>query len=82
MGLLGALLVGLMAGAIASWLMPGGGRNWITNLILGLLGGLLGGWLFTLLGVSTGDGFWGTLITSIVGACLLIWLGSLFKKKS
>lgn len=81
MGILTSLLVGLLAGTLASWLMPGGGRSWLINLILGLLGGIVGGWVFGLLDISTGSGAWGTLITSTVGAAILIWIGSLFKKK-
>ena len=51
----------------------------IVNVILGIIGGVLGGWVFSLLGISAG-GILGSLITSTVGAILLLWIGSLFNK--
>lgn len=77
-----AIIVGFLAGSIAAWLMPGGGNRWYVDIILGLLGGVVGGWIFSLLGVAAGSGFWGTLLVSIIGACILIWIGRLFTKKA
>lgn len=81
MSILVSLLVGLLAGVIASWLMPGGAKGWIMNIILGLLGGVVGGWVFSLLNIAAGNGFWGSLITAIVGACILIAIYNLLTKK-
>ncbi|HBK41874.1 MAG TPA: GlsB/YeaQ/YmgE family stress response membrane protein, partial [Porphyromonadaceae bacterium] len=39
-----------------------------------------GGWVFDLLGIGTGDGLMGSLITALVGAILLLWVISLFKR--
>lgn len=82
MGLIGSLITGFVAGSLASWIMPGGNRHWIVDIILGLLGGLLGGWIFDkLLGVATGGSWWMNLIVATIGACILIFIGRLFKKK-
>lgn len=72
MGLLWSLLVGLLAGVIASWIMPGGANGCIWNTLLGLIGGLIGGWVFSLLGISSGGGFWGQLVVAVIGAVILI----------
>ena len=51
----------------------------IMNIVLGLLGGALGGWLFSLLGISWG-GILGQLATAIIGAVIILWIASFFKK--
>ena len=44
MGILGYLLVGLIAGAIAKAILPGRqGGGWIATLVLGVIGAILGG---------------------------------------
>ena len=79
MGFIWSIIIGIVAGYLAGKIMRGGGFGVIVNLILGILGGVLGGWEFSLLGISAG-GILGSLITSTVGAILLLWIGSLFNK--
>jgi uncharacterized membrane protein YeaQ/YmgE (transglycosylase-associated protein family) len=46
MGILGWIVLGLVAGAIAKLILPGRqGGGWIITLILGIVGALLGGWI-------------------------------------
>lgn len=46
MGIIGFLILGLIAGAIARLILPGEQRGgWIITLLLGVLGALLGGFL-------------------------------------
>ena len=73
------LLIGLVAGWIASLIFKGSGSGLLVNLIVGLIAGLLGGWLVSLFGwVPTGT--WGTLLSSIIGAVVLLWIVSLFTR--
>ncbi|UOW00711.1 GlsB/YeaQ/YmgE family stress response membrane protein [Agrococcus sp. SCSIO52902] len=78
MGILGWIVLGLIAGAIAKLILPGRqGGGWIMTLILGVVGALLGGWLGSMIfGVGLED-FWSlqTWIVAIVGAIivLLVW---------
>ena len=46
---------------------------------LGIVGGVLGGWVFSLFGIAA-TGIIGSLVTSIVGAILLLWIVSLLKR--
>lgn len=62
--------------------MKGRGFGILVNLLIGVAGALIGGWLFKLLKISTGSGFWGSLITSLVGAIVLLFIISLFRRKS
>ena len=53
--------------------------SFIWYIIIGILGGVLGGWVFALFGLAA-SGLIGSLITSTVGAILVLWIASLFSK--
>ena len=66
------LIVGLIAGFLASLVMRGGGYGIVGDIIAGIIGAFIGGWLFSLLGISAGGGLIGTIIVAFIGACILI----------
>lgn len=66
------LIVGLIAGFLASLVMRGGGYGIVGDIIAGLVGAFIGGWLFSLLGISAGGGLLGEIIIAFVGAVILI----------
>ena len=70
-GVIGWLIIGLIAGALASLVMRGGGYGIIGDIIVGIIGGLIGGFILSLFGLGA-NGFWTTLITAFIGACILI----------
>ncbi|ERG63410.1 MULTISPECIES: GlsB/YeaQ/YmgE family stress response membrane protein [Agrococcus] len=78
MGILGWIVLGLIAGAIAKLILPGRqGGGWIVTLILGVVGALLGGWIGSMIfGVGIEE-FWdlSTWLLAIGGSIivLLIW---------
>ena len=81
MGIIIWLIVGGVIGWLASMIMKTDGQQGIfLNIIVGIIGAFLGGWLFNLLGLTAG-GLIGALVTAVVGACALLWLISLIKKK-
>jgi uncharacterized membrane protein YeaQ/YmgE (transglycosylase-associated protein family) len=78
MGILGWIVLGLIAGAIAKAILPGRQRGgWLITLLLGIVGALLGGFLgSTFLGVPLGSFFEiRTWLLAIGGSVivLLIW---------
>ena len=75
------ILIGILAGFLAGKITRGGGFGLLINLLIGIVGGVLGGWLFSLLGFSS-TGIIGSLVTSTVGAILLLWIASFFKRAS
>jgi len=73
MGLIWSIILGALAGCIATAIMQEK-SSWIKNILLGILGGFVGGWIFSLIGFRA-TGLIGTLIVSVVGACICIWIG-------
>ncbi len=71
-GLLAWLLVGLIAGFLASALMRGGGYGLVGDIIIGIVGAFIGGLLMDVLAPGTALGFWGTVLVALIGACILI----------
>jgi uncharacterized membrane protein YeaQ/YmgE (transglycosylase-associated protein family) len=71
LGILGWIVVGIVAGWLAGLVMKGGGYGIIGDLIVGLIGAVVGGFLFSLLGVGFG-GILGSIFVAFVGACILI----------
>ena len=79
--MVGALLLGFVAGVIARILMPGdafrkmsGPVSWLISVGLGLAGALLGYVIFTLgLGIGDDDIFdWGGLLSAIIGTLIVL----------
>ena len=65
------LVVGLIAGFLASVVMRGGGYGIVGDIIVGIVGAIIGGFLASLLGLGA-SGFVGTIIIAFIGACILI----------
>lgn len=65
------LIVGLIAGALASAVMRGGGYGIVGDIVVGLVGALIGGFLASLLNLGT-SGLVGEIIIAFIGACVLI----------
>jgi len=65
------LIVGLIAGFLASRVMRGGGYGLIGDIVVGIIGALLGGWLAGFLGIGA-SGLIGTIIVAFIGACILL----------
>jgi uncharacterized membrane protein YeaQ/YmgE (transglycosylase-associated protein family) len=76
-GLIGWILIGLIAGWLAGKIARGAGYGCITDIILGLVGSVLGGWLFMKLGIF-GGGFLYSLAAATVGAVILVTIVHLF----
>ncbi len=88
--MVGALLLGFVAGVIARVLMPGdvfrgmsGPMSWLVSLGLGLLGALLGYVIFTLgLGIGDTDIFdWGGILSAVIGTLIVLGLAGYFLRR-
>ena len=70
------ILFGLIAGAIAKWIMPGNDPGgWIVTILIGIVGAVLGGWIASAMGIGAVDGFnVGSMLIAIGGAVLLLFI--------
>jgi uncharacterized membrane protein YeaQ/YmgE (transglycosylase-associated protein family) len=77
MGIIAWLLLGLIAGWIASKIMHGSGSGLVMNLVLGVVGAFVGGILFRVVGGAgvTGFNIW-SLIVATIGAVVVLWIYS------
>lgn len=74
--ILGWIIIGLIAGYLASMIMGRGGYGVVGDIIVGLVGALIGGFLASLLGLgglNANDPIsWGSFIIALLGAIILI----------
>ena len=69
------IIVGLIAGVLASLVMGGTGYGLIGDIIIGIVGAFVGGWIFNSLGVgSPFGGLPGTIFIAFIGAVVLLFV--------
>lgn len=76
MGLLSWILFGLIAGAIAKFIMPGDDPGgFIVTILIGVAGAFIGGFIGSLLGFGGVNEFdFRSLLIAIGGALILLWI--------
>ena len=73
MDLLTLLIVGLVAGLLASVAVGGVGYGILGDIVIGIVGAFLGSWLFTVLNIRVPfGGLGGTIFVAFIGACVLL----------
>ncbi|HYD86987.1 MAG TPA: GlsB/YeaQ/YmgE family stress response membrane protein [Vitreimonas sp.] len=77
--ILGAIIIGILAGWIAEQVM-GRKHGLLTNLVVGIVGAFLGAFVAGALGIEFA-GFWGSLLVSAVGAILLLAILGMFRRR-
>jgi uncharacterized membrane protein YeaQ/YmgE (transglycosylase-associated protein family) len=78
-GIIGWILVGLIAGVLAKWIMPGKDPGGIfVTILIGIVGGLLGGFIASQLGIGGGNIV--NILIATAGAILLLFLYRLVVK--
>ncbi len=82
MGFIAWIILGALSGWIASMIMKKNeSMGAIANIITGIIGAFIGGIVFNLIGAEkvTGLNIYSVLV-SVVGACILLWIVGKFKK--
>ena len=75
MGIIAWIVLGLIAGFIASMLVNKGGEGVIGDIVLGIIGAVVGGWIMSAItgaGV-TGFNLW-SIVVSVVGAVVVLFI--------
>jgi len=75
MGIIGWIVIGLIAGAVARWLMPGPDpMGWLGTIVLGIVGSLVGGTLLNVLFGGSLELSAAGILGSILGALIVLWV--------
>ena len=81
--IVGWVLFGLVAGAVARAIHPGSDpMGFVTTILLGITGSLLGGGLAYLLGYATSPTQGAGWILSIIGAIVLLSVGAIVGRRT
>lgn len=81
MSFLAWIVVGLIAGVLASLVMGGTGYGIIGDIVIGIIGAFIGGWLFSTLGIATPmGGMAGTIFVAFIGAVVLLLVLRLIRR--
>jgi uncharacterized membrane protein YeaQ/YmgE (transglycosylase-associated protein family) len=88
---IGALLLGLVAGFIGRALVPNdvfehmeGPRSWLVSIVLGLVGAVVGWLIFTAgLGIGDTDVFdWGGILSALIGVVIVLIAAGWFMRRA
>jgi uncharacterized membrane protein YeaQ/YmgE (transglycosylase-associated protein family) len=73
MSIIGWIIIGLIAGFIASKMVNRQGSGFYVDILLGIVGGVVGGWLFHLFGGSamTGINLY-SLLVAVIGSVVVL----------
>ena len=75
MSIIAWLVLGLIAGFIASRIVNREGEGLLMNVVIGVVGAEVGGWLFRLFGMSGVTGFnVYSLLVAVLGAVILLFI--------
>jgi uncharacterized membrane protein YeaQ/YmgE (transglycosylase-associated protein family) len=74
LGILVWIVVGAIAGFVASKVLSGKGMGLLWDIVVGILGAFVGGWLASLVGLPVSPGTFtiGGLLSAFVGAVILL----------
>ena len=69
------IILGLIAGFIASRIVNKSGEGFLVDILLGVVGAVVGGFLFTLFGAApvTGLNIY-SIIVAVIGAIVVLWI--------
>jgi uncharacterized membrane protein YeaQ/YmgE (transglycosylase-associated protein family) len=70
--LLGWIVVGLIAGAIAGRIVQGRGFGCLADIVVGIIGAFVGGFVISFFIHGTAFGFIGSLIVAVLGAVIFL----------
>lgn len=73
------IILGLAAGVVAAFIIPGKGVGLLGNLVVGILGAFLGRWIFGELGITlSSQGM--EFVSAVTGAALLLLLLGILRR--
>jgi uncharacterized membrane protein YeaQ/YmgE (transglycosylase-associated protein family) len=80
-GWIGYIIIGGIAGWLASKIVKGRGQGILMNILTGVVGAFAAGLVLNLVGVDVNSGgYWFTFFIALAGAAVLLWLVGMVRK--
>jgi uncharacterized membrane protein YeaQ/YmgE (transglycosylase-associated protein family) len=82
MGILSWIVLGAIAGWLASMFVNKTGEGLFLDIVLGIIGGVVGGWIFAAMGSTGVAGFnlWSLFVAVIGAVVVLVLYHALFRR--
>jgi uncharacterized membrane protein YeaQ/YmgE (transglycosylase-associated protein family) len=81
MSIIAWIILGLIAGFIASKIVNKTGEGLLVDILLGVVGAIVGGWLFTAFGEPGVTGFnLYSMLVAVIGAIVILLLGRALRR--
>jgi len=79
-GVIGYIIIGGLAGWVASKIVKGGGSGILMNIVIGIAGALIGGFLLSFFFDTAAGGWIFTFFTALLGSVILLWLVGMVRR--
>ncbi|MDQ2680195.1 MAG: GlsB/YeaQ/YmgE family stress response membrane protein [Candidatus Eremiobacteraeota bacterium] len=77
------VIVGLIVGAIAKYIVPGEGPGGVLgDIVIGIIGAIIGGFILSLLHIAGGSGIIANIIVALIGAVVLLYILRMVSRRS
>lgn len=83
--IIGMLIIGLIAGALARLILPGKDpMGLLMTIVLGIVGSFVGGFIASLLWHTEGTAYFrsGGILLSVAGAVLVLWIWRMIRART
>ena len=74
------LIIGAVAGWLASIIVRGAGFGLVGDIVVGIVGAFIAGFVLPAVGISIGGGIVGSIIHATIGAVILLFAIKLIKR--
>jgi uncharacterized membrane protein YeaQ/YmgE (transglycosylase-associated protein family) len=84
MGIIAWIIVGLIAGFLASKVVNRSGEGFLRDVLLGIIGAVVGGWIFNAMGQAgvSGINLYSILVAFVGGVIVLVIYHAAFGKRT
>lgn len=79
-GWIGYIIIGGIAGAIASKIIRGSGAGILMDIVIGIVGALVGGFILSFFVDTASGGYFFTFFTALLGSLILLWIVGMMRR--
>ncbi|OBF09864.1 GlsB/YeaQ/YmgE family stress response membrane protein [Mycobacterium sp. 852002-10029_SCH5224772] len=79
-GWIGYIIIGGIAGAIASKIIRGSGAGILMDIVIGIVGALIGGFVLSFFVDTASGGYFFTFFTALLGSLILLWIVGMVRR--